>query len=82
MCARGVTRTTRTSVTVREEARLTYEWKNIRTGEVIETDNTPPAPLSDWRRVYTLYFGRVAGAGDSPGGYVRHVPGKDSHGPR
>ena len=81
-----VTPTTRTSVTVsRKEARLTFEWKNMQTGEIVEhySPNAPPSGNGFWRRVYTLHFGKVKGAGDSPGGFVRHVPGKETdYGPR
>ena len=57
----------------------------MQTGEIVEhySPNAPPSGNGFWRRVYTLHFGKVKGAGDSPGGFVRHVPGKETnYGPR
>lgn len=50
-----------------------FEWKNLKTGEIIETDqyDTPPVLPGDWQRVYSLSFGRIEGAGGSKGGYVQ-----------
>lgn len=55
---------------------MTYEWQNMVTGEIRETDDYDVPPVSDgnWRRVYSIHFLAVKGAGDSPGGYVRHTP--------
>lgn len=63
---------------------MTYEWKNTQTGEVVEhySPNTPPNADGFWLRCYSVHFGKVKGAGDSPGGFARHVPGKDTHGTR
>ena len=56
-----------------------YEWKNMATGEVVVTSSPNQPPTSDgfWRRAYSIHFGKVKGAGDSPGGYVRHLPGEE-----
>lgn len=53
-----------------------YEWKNMATGELVVTrsPNKPPDSSGYWRRAYSIHFGKVKGAGDSPGGYVRHLP--------
>ena len=55
---------------------MKYEWKNLETGEITTTEEyaTPPSLDEAWRRVYSVHFLRVKGAGDSPGGYVRHIP--------
>jgi hypothetical protein len=45
-----------------------YEWKNIRTGEIIEHSHwsIPPDESGDWRRIFSFGVGRVEGAGSSP----------------
>jgi hypothetical protein len=53
-----------------------YEWRNIRTGEVVEHDSPtdPPGACCDdpdcceekWQRVFAFGVGRVEGAGSSP----------------
>ena len=49
-----------------------YEWKNEKTGKVVETDkhDEPPDLPGKWKRVYSLSIGAVSGAGESGGGYV------------
>lgn len=49
-----------------------YAWKNLDTREVIETDDccNPPDLPGIWKRVFSLGFGRVEGAGETPPRYV------------
>jgi hypothetical protein len=46
-----------------------YEWKNARTGEVVEHDHwsEPPRKPGTWKRVYSVGIGRVEGAGGGRG---------------
>ena len=46
----------------------TYLWKNVVTGELIETDSwsTPPDREGKWQRAYAFGIGRVEKAGGSP----------------
>lgn len=45
-----------------------YEWRNIKTGEVIDHDHwgEPPKKRGKWERVYRFGIGRVEGAANSP----------------
>jgi len=54
---------------------MTYEWMNDE-HEIVEHDHwsEPPALPGNWRRVFSLSFGRVDGAGGSPGGYITTRP--------
>ena len=58
---------------------MKYEWIEANTGQTVEHDHysIPPALPGEWRRCYSIHFLSVKGAGDSPGGYVRHVPGRE-----
>lgn len=45
-----------------------YLWKNVETGELVETDsyNQPPELEGTWVREYSFGLGPVGGAGGSP----------------
>lgn len=44
-----------------------YEWKNIRTGKIVETtDPVNPPKRGKWTRVFSIGLGRTEGAGGSP----------------
>ena len=44
-----------------------YEWKNVKTGKVVEhTSPTEPPAKGKWIRVYSFGIGRVEGAGNAP----------------
>ncbi len=47
---------------------MTYEWKNVRTGKVVEHDHPtePPFKRGKWQRVYSFGTGSVEGGGGSP----------------
>lgn len=46
-----------------------YEWKNVKTGKIVEHDHwsEPPDLPGKWQRVYSVAIGRVPGASGSPG---------------
>jgi hypothetical protein len=46
---------------------LEYEWKNAKTGEIVEHDSAtePPRKPGKWVRVYSFGLGRIEG-GASP----------------
>jgi len=48
---------------------MRYEWKNVRTGKVVEHDHwsVPPKLPGKWVRLFNFGVGRVEGAGGSPG---------------
>lgn len=48
---------------------MKWEWKNVKTGEVVEHDHwsIPPDKSGDWKRVWAFGVGRVEGGGGSPG---------------
>jgi len=50
---------------------MVYEWQN-EDGTVVEHYHwsNPPHLPGIWRRVFSLSFGQVKGAGGSKGGYV------------
>jgi len=45
-----------------------YEWKNNKTGKIVEHDhwNEPPDKSGHWFRLFSFGTGRVEGAGTSP----------------
>ena len=48
---------------------MIYEWRNPKTGEVVEHDHwsEPPKKRGKWIRVYSFGIARVEGAGGAPG---------------
>jgi hypothetical protein len=46
---------------------MKYEWRNVRTGKVVENDSPTEPPLKGkWKRVYSFGVGRVEGGANSP----------------
>ncbi|MEM3008395.1 MAG: hypothetical protein QXY15_10135 [Candidatus Nitrosotenuis sp.] len=45
-----------------------YDWRNIKTGQIVTTDtaDTPPDDSGQWVRVYQVGIAKVSGAGSSP----------------
>ncbi len=44
-----------------------YDWQNVKTGEVVETNSPsdPPSKKGKWRRLYSFGLGKIEG-GASP----------------
>lgn len=61
---------------------MIYEWKNAKTGEVVEHDHwsMPPRKPGTWRRIYSVGIGRVEGAGGNSGMPSTKLKGKRSGG--
>jgi hypothetical protein len=64
----------------------TYEWKNIKTGEIVSVTrsfsdhNVPPNENEEWVRHYgTVSIGQVPGAGGSP--FRSSIPKKNNEKP-
>lgn len=51
---------------------MIYDWKNVRTGKIVQHDHysEPPKKRGKWVRVYSVGVGRIEGAGGSPGRVV------------
>ncbi len=53
---------------------MNYEWKNLKTGKIVETDSPDvPPKRGKWKRVYSYGLGRIEGAGLAPSRRVNNA---------